>query len=136
MVRGVEAERELANLLWKKGFAVVRGPASGGGVRKRFQPDLIALKDGKIAVLEVKRSKELPVYLRPEQVLGLTEFAKRAGGKAFIAVKVIREGWIFFKIDNVKTTKRGGFKVEGRGLTLEGFLSEVLGLRKLTDYMS
>jgi Holliday junction resolvase len=133
--KGVRAERELANILWSKGFAVIRGPASGAGVRKRFQPDLVAMKAGKILVIEVKRTSSLPVYLRSEQVVGLSEFARRAGGIAYIAVKDKNKGWRFFKIDEVKTTKGGGFKVEGEGLPLENFLSEVLSIRKITDFI-
>ncbi len=133
--RGVDAERELANILWNKGFAVIRGPASGAGTRRRFQPDLVIIKSGKVAVIEVKRTSELPVYIRPEQVLGLSEFAKRAGAQAFIAVRLKGRKWLFFRLDEVKTTRRGGFKVEGKGIDLNGFIVDVLGFKKLTDFM-
>jgi len=135
LVKGVEAERELANILWSKGFAVIRGPASGAGTRKRFQPDLVAIKNGKIAVIEVKKTNKLPVYIRPEQILGLSEFSRRANAKAFIAVRLKGGKWLFYNLTEVKTTKRGGFKVEGKALDLNGFTAEVLGFKKITDFM-
>ncbi len=131
----MEAERELANILWSKGFAVIRGPASGAGTRRRFQPDLVAMKSGKIAVIEVKKTNKLPVYIRSEQILGLSEFSRRANAKAFIAVRLKGGKWLFYRLTEVKTTKRGGFKVEGKGLDLNSFIAEVLELKRITDFM-
>jgi len=136
LVKGVEAERELANILWSRGFAVIRGPASGAGTRRRFQPDLVAMKNGKIAVIEVKKTSKLPVYIRSEQILGLSEFSRRANAKAFIAVRLKGGKWLFYRLAEVKTTKRGGFKVEGKGLDLNGFIAEVLELKRITDFMT
>jgi len=94
--KGTRAENELANILWEEGFAVVRGPSSGGGSKKRFQPDLVAVREGAVIAIEVKaRSDEGPIYIEAEQVLGLAEFARRAGGKAFIAYRAKGGEWRF-----------------------------------------
>ncbi len=87
--RGFRAERELVRKLWKYGFAVIRGPASGSGARKIFYPDVVAIYRREVLVFEVKSRKKLEtIYLDPIKVEKLREFAERAGGKAFIAVKI------------------------------------------------
>ncbi|MEE8322105.1 MAG: Holliday junction resolvase, partial [Candidatus Bathyarchaeia archaeon] len=40
MTRGIQDERNLARLLWKRGFAVMRAPASGAST-KMPRPDLV-----------------------------------------------------------------------------------------------
>lgn len=109
--KGTSYERELASLLWSKGWAVIRGPASGGGARNRVQPDLVAVKDKIILVIEVKKSKGSTVYLDPGQVLGLLEWAKRAGGHAWIALRIPISGWRFHHVDSLETTQGGRFKI-------------------------
>ena len=86
---GVQAERELVKKLWKMGFAVVRGPASGAKVKKAVYPDIVAIKNSKVFVLEVKKRRELKsFYLNSKQLLKVIEFAERAGGEALIAIKI------------------------------------------------
>jgi Holliday junction resolvase len=104
-VKGSRAENELADTLWERGFAVVRGPSSGGGSRRRFQPDLVAIKDGRVVVIEVKsRSDEGPLYISAEQVMGLSEFAKRSGGIALLAFRLRGGEWRFHSIDELVPT--------------------------------
>ena len=92
--RGVSYERELANWLWGLGFAVIRAPASGGGVRHRFAPDLVAIFKGKVIVLEVKyRGKPSSISIQCDKVSKLLEFANRAGGEAYVVIKYAREPW-------------------------------------------
>ncbi|MEM0027244.1 MAG: Holliday junction resolvase Hjc [Ignisphaera sp.] len=93
---GISAEHELVRKLWKMGFAVIRGPASGAKIKRGIYPDLVALKDSKIFVFEVKRRKELKtIYIEAKQVLKIIEFARRAGGEPLLAIK----------IDSLKTWK-------------------------------
>ena len=125
--KGARAENELANILWEEGFAVIRGPSSGGGSRKRFQPDLVAIKDGNVVAIEVKaRSDEGPVYLEAEQVVGLAEFARRAGGRAFIAFRARGGEWRFHPVESLQPTG-ASFKLESpsAGLRLRDFLELV-----------
>ncbi|MGC9210377.1 MAG: Holliday junction resolvase Hjc [Acidilobus sp.] len=136
--KGTRAENELANMLWEEGFAVVRGPSSGGGSRKRFQPDLVAIKDGVVVAIEVKaRSEEGPVYIEAEQVVGLSEFARRAGGKAFIAFRLRGGEWRFHPIDGLEPTG-SSFKLRdpSSGLRFRDFLEVVLRRhRDLSEYL-
>lgn len=96
--KGVARERALANWFWELGFAVVRGPASGGGVRRRFAPDLVVLRGGRIFVFEVKYRAGGEVYVDCGKLRNLAEFAKRAGGEAYLLVKVDSGPWKVTKI--------------------------------------
>lgn len=101
--KGSRAENELADLLWERGFAVVRGPSSGGGTKKRFQPDLVAVRAGAVLVIEVKsRSSPGPLYISSEQVVGLSEFARRAGGLALIAYRARGGEWRFHRLEELE----------------------------------
>lgn len=139
--RGFAYERELARELWSRGFACIRAPASGAKVR-RAQPDLVAMKNGVILVFEVKtRRREGHVYIDAGQVEKLLEFARRAGGLAFIAVKILDgRGWRFVPAGRLSETGGGSFKVGlgevERGLRLRDL--EVLvsgGYRSLDEYI-
>ena len=106
--KGSHYERRLVELLWRRGFACVRGGSSGGGCRRRFVPDVIAMRNGVILVFEVKiRSKEDVVYIEATKVSKLLDFAKRAGGRAFIAIKYGRSEWKFIPVDKLSPSLTG-----------------------------
>jgi Holliday junction resolvase len=87
----------LVNYLAKRGYAVMRAPASGRKGSRIHYPDIIAVKDGRTLVFEVKyRSRLDTVYLTPEQVEALKEYARRSGGEAYVAVLV--KGWRWMKV--------------------------------------
>ncbi|MEM1873103.1 MAG: Holliday junction resolvase Hjc [Acidilobaceae archaeon] len=138
--RSYEAENELANILWSLGFAVVRGPASGSGVRRRFQPDLVAAKNGKILVFEIKRCSrdETALYIESSQVLGLQEWAKRAGGEAFIAIRLPGGEWRIHDVGDLEITKGGNFKLKDlkKGVRLRDLLERIEPKSKsLTEFL-
>ena len=95
-MRGKAAELQLAKLLWKRGYAVMRAPGSGKKYKKLKPPDIMAVKriDGELKVLifEVKyRERPMTVYIADYTFNTLKEYARRAGGEAYIAIKV--KGW-------------------------------------------
>ncbi|AAL63994.1 Holliday junction resolvase Hjc [Pyrobaculum aerophilum] len=97
--KGSAKERELANFFWERGCAVLRGCSSGGGVRKRYVPDVVAICKGKVLVFEVKyRSKYTPIKIEREKLEKLAVFAKRAGGEAYLLVKYGRNPWKVLEI--------------------------------------
>ena len=110
--RGFSYERDLVARLWSQGFAVMRAPASGARVRRSVAPDVVAAKNGVIMVFEVKTMrKPRTLYLRRSQVERLAEFARRAGGEAMIAVRILDgRGWRFIPLDRLEETG-GGFKI-------------------------
>ena len=124
-IRGFEAERDLARKLWQKGFAVIRAPASGAKAKYYVYPDLVAIWRGKILVFEVKRRAKLaPLYIDARQVEKLKEFCRRAGGEAFIAIKIVDEKkWYFVPLAELEQTETGKYKISvekiRNALTLE-----------------
>jgi Holliday junction resolvase len=134
--RGFRAERDLVAKLWARGFAVMRAPASGSKIRKAAYPDVVAIRKGCVAVFEVKsRSKEEAIYIEKEQVDKLVEFASRAGGKAYVAVKVAGSDWVFVPVEILEATA-SGYKVSRealmKGLNIEQ-LEVDIGLRETLD---
>ena len=137
--RGYRAERELVNELWRLGFAVMRAPASGAKIKKADYPDIVAIKDGKVAVFEVKsRAKLTTIYIDKEQINKLINFTQRAGGKAYIAVRIPHKGWKFIKAEELQETKGGRLKVTKKQLTnspnIAGVLKDLGIIKSLEEY--
>jgi|ECHhosMinimDraft_1075155.scaffolds.fasta_scaffold07715_2 Holliday junction resolvase len=106
--RGTEEERRILTLLRDRGFAVIRSPASGSK-RKDPVPDIVAMKDGVILLIEVKsRRNGKQVYVKRDQAEGILEFAHRSGGELFLAVKRPRE-LRFLKFSELRRTDGGNF---------------------------
>ncbi len=107
--RGFSYERDLVARLWASGFAVMRAPASGARARRTIAPDVVAVKNSAVMVFEVKSMKKpRTLYLRREQVDRLREFARRAGGAAMIAVRILDgRGWRFVPVERLEETERG-----------------------------
>ncbi len=127
---GFARERDLARLFWKKGFACIRGPASGAKAKRVVYPDIVAMKNGKIFVIEVKtREKRETIYVEKTKVERLIEFSKRAGGSAFLAVKYMDgSGWKFIPVEKLETTSAGNYRltpeiVAKEGLSLNDLIS-------------
>jgi Holliday junction resolvase - archaeal type len=123
--KGSAKERELANFFWERGCAVLRGCSSGGGVRKRYVPDVVAICRGKVLVFEVKyRSKYAPIKLEIEKLEKLIIFAKRAGGEAYLLVKYGRGPW---KV--LSPAERVGWEEYERAVELKAFIESLFSAR-------
>jgi Holliday junction resolvase len=141
-IRGFSHERDLARKLWDHGLAVIRAPASGSKTKHLLYPDIVIIYKGKTAAIEVKTMKKTrTLYIEAYQVKKLLEFADRAGGEAYVAVKVVGTGeWIFMPISKLEKTTNGNYKLKKEvlqeGLKLEAFISIMKGVRKLTEFKS
>lgn len=130
--KGYRAERELVNKLWRLGFAVMRAPASGSKIRKAKYPDVVAIKSGKVLVFEVKsRSKIESIYINGEQVSKLRDFSERAGGQAFIVVKIPNDVWKTVPIDSLEKLPNGSYRLNKELIERSKELYEVLRELKL-----
>ena len=111
--RGFHYERELAKMLYRLGFAVIRAPASGSRAKRVFYPDIVAVYKRNILVLEVKaRSEPCDIYIDKYKVERLRDFAERSGGEAYIAVKITSTGeWRVVPLNQLWTTKEGNYRV-------------------------
>jgi len=109
--KGKQAELELVKKLRKAGYAVMRAPASGARTKRVFYPDVLAVKfDGKnyrVLVFEVKLRKHRDtIHIAGPKIWLLQDYAKRAGGKAYIAVKISEEKqWFVFPVEMLEQQK-------------------------------
>ena len=138
--RGYRAERELVIKLWKMGFAVMRAPASGAKIKRADYPDIVAIKNGNVAVFEVKsREKASNIYIERDQIQKLMNFTKRAGGKAYIAVKIPHKEWKFIPVSELTQTKGGKYRVTKEEIlkapTFPQILKDLGLLKSLEEYV-
>jgi holliday junction resolvase Hjr len=98
--KGANAERELIKELFLRGFAVLR--VAGSGSNPLPCPDVVALKKGKVFAFECKARKGNYLPISIEQMDEEIGWAEQAGAEFFIAWKVPRQGWLFFKKENFR----------------------------------
>ena len=128
--KGVRGERELINLLWNRGYAALRAPASGAASRTP-RPDILAgnSKLKRLLAFELKVTHKHSIYVEKEQIFGLAEFSRRFGCKPYLGVKFTarRQPWIFLPIGRLKSASKS-FKVTPEIATRDGVsLDAVLG---------
>ncbi|WP_338600604.1 Holliday junction resolvase Hjc [Sulfolobus tengchongensis] len=121
--KGTSVEREVVSKLREKGFAVLRAPASGSK-RKDSVPDIVALKNGVIILIEMKSRKDgNKIYVKREQAEGIIEFAKKSGGLLFLGIK--KPGILkFVPFEKLRRTETGNYvaDIDMEGLDLEGLV--------------
>ena len=132
--KGSAHERALANKLWNMGLAVLRGCSSGGGVRKRFVPDIVAMGPGFVLIFEAKyRSERNTIRIEEEKIAKLLEFAQRAKGDAYVAIKFRGDDWRFLPVINKESLV---VKPEdlGNAYTLEQLINKYMS-KSLMEYL-
>ncbi|ADI31793.1 Holliday junction resolvase Hjc [Staphylothermus hellenicus] len=139
--RGFAHERDLLLKLWRRGFAVIRAPASGAKARRFAVPDIVAIKNNRVLAFEVKTAeKKKTIYIPKHQVEKLLVFIRRAGGYGFIAVKIVGEsGWRFIEVDKLEKTASGNYKVSPdmlvKSFKLGDLVSFVQGNKRIDEYI-
>jgi Holliday junction resolvase len=116
--KGYLLEWKLQHKLFDMGYAVMRAPRSGRiGLPT---PDLVAIKDGKIIVIECK-SREDAFTVDAEQLKELQEWEKRAGATAYIAWKMSRREPLFLRLKDVLATNGniGKKMLEEKGIGID-----------------
>ena len=117
--KGYMAERELVHKLYGFGYAVMRAPRSG---RINLpMPDIIAIKNSKILIIECKCRGDA-FSIPKEQIAELDEWIKRTSGTGYIAWKITRRWWFFIGLEKVK---------ENRGNVNKGMLKTAIGIELL-----
>ncbi len=139
--KGFARERELARYLWKQGFAVIRAPASGAKTKRVVYPDIIAIKKGRIFVIEVKtRERPETIYIDKQKIHRMIEFIERSSGEGFIAVKIMDgRGWRFIPITMLEKTPKGNYKVSvellEKAMSLDEFIRYAEPSEKITKWV-
>ncbi|MFH0889723.1 MAG: Holliday junction resolvase Hjc [Candidatus Aenigmatarchaeota archaeon] len=123
--KGSNAEREFAELLWQRGFAVVRSAGSGNlraGARY-YSPDVIAARRDRVFAFECKFRKNY-VKLSNEDLHSLKEWCARAGCRGFLAWKIARKGWWLLDIEKI-TRGINEEAMQKTALSFNSFIGEV-----------
>ncbi|MFH0906258.1 MAG: Holliday junction resolvase Hjc [archaeon] len=103
-IKGSNAERELLLIMYNEGCAASR--VAGSGSSKLPTPDIIATRDGKTIGIECKSTSSDYLNIKTEQIEELNEWIRRAGVCLYIAWRLKKDAWAFFKIENLKKTKK------------------------------
>ncbi len=111
--KGYVAENQLVHILHERGWAVMRAPRSGK--ISIPSPDIVAIKHGRVLVIEVK-SRGVGFQIRKEQLYEMKEWVSRSGGEGYIAIKIPYKGWRFLKLDDV---------IDNKGNVGKSFLEEM-----------
>lgn len=134
--KGSKYERDLANKLWSLGFAVLRGCSSGSGVKKRYVPDIVAIRGNKVLIIEVKyRSRMESLKLSRDKLRKLSEFASRCNGEIYLAVKYKGRDWKFIELNNTNNDIVITVHDVESGLGLEELMSKLFN-KPLLDFIS
>jgi Holliday junction resolvase len=124
MTRGIQDERNLVRLLWKRGFAVVRAPASGAATPMP-RPDIIAGHSGRGVqfAIEVKTTRKETLYVARKSVRQLIDFSERFGCRPILAIKFKgkRRPWVFMDPQQLDKTPAYNFKTTFTEAVHRGF---------------
>lgn len=117
----------------------MRAPASGAKIRKAEYPDVVAIMKGRVAVFEVKsRAKPSGLYIELDQIKKLIDFAERAGGIPYVAVKIPHKEWKFVKVLKEEIKEDKTYKVSKEDIEkapgIGGVLADLGLMKTLTDY--
>lgn len=109
--KGVFYERDLIRFFEAQGFSTTRIAGSGHNT----PADILAMRKGKIAAVEVKAHRTQP-RLAKEKVQELKEWCERAGAHGFLAWRAPRQEWLFLPM---KALEENQYK---EWLTVDAFL--------------
>lgn len=122
---GINKERELIHLFWKKGIPAVR--VAGSGSSSYPSPDVIAGNISRKFAIECKSVKNDSKYIPKKEINQLVEFCSAFGCEAWIGIRFQKEEWFFLPIEDLTQTKESyAINIEAakmKGLLLEELLS-------------
>lgn len=121
--KGINAERELIHLFWKRGWSACR--IAGSGSTKYPSPDIIAGNNVRKIAIECKVTKGVRQYFTAKEITELQEFSRVFGAEPWIGVKFNNIDWYFLTIEDIKDTGNG-HSINIPGAKMKGFLFEEL----------
>ena len=100
-VKGARSERELLNIMYGKGYSVMR--SAGSGVNS-LSPDIIGFKDSRGIALECKAWESSSLSLESDKIEELKRWEANSGMETFIAWRMNGRGWFFIKLGELAFT--------------------------------
>ncbi|MFA6023304.1 MAG: Holliday junction resolvase Hjc [Candidatus Pacearchaeota archaeon] len=98
--KGSNAERELLKIFTENNWRAAR--VAGSGVNDDSPCDLIAGTPLKKLAVECKTTRKKTQYITKEQMQDFLIFSEMMGLKPVIAIKFLREGWLFVEPHQMK----------------------------------
>jgi len=86
--KGSDFERAMVAEFSGRGWVAFR--AAGSGKADRFLPDVVAVKAGRVIIIECKATTKDRLSLKPA-ILALAEYARKAGADSYVAVRFFRQ---------------------------------------------
>jgi len=123
--KGARFERDIIRKFWAHGWSAIR--AAGSGSIGFPVPDVIAIKSGKILIIECKTSRKEKLNVK-KAVLELKKFSDISSGDAFIAIKFHKGSPRFYSIEELMSRKNYSVSVTDRYLSLEALIAHQLTL--------
>lgn len=125
--KGARSERELLNILYSKGYSVVR--AAGSGVNS-ISPDIIAVKAGKGIVFECKAWEKGSLNIDHEKFESMRLWRDNAMLDAYMAWRMNGDGWYFIKLEEMKKTEKNYTVTKKIAIKIGRRLDQILDLPK------
>jgi len=100
--KGSNNERELVKMFVENGWRAAR--VAGSGVNDDSPCDVIAGKKGRKLAVECKSTRKKILYISKAQMSDFIVFSAIMDLNPVIAVKFLREGWLFFSPRKMRET--------------------------------
>lgn len=121
--KGANAERELIQMFFDKGYSVVR--VAGSGATSLPSPDCLALSKEKKMAFECKSWKSKYLNISRSQAEELISWADRANIELFFAWRLPRRVWRFLKPEQFRKNKKN-FSISLKEAMSDGLTFSVL----------
>jgi len=119
--KGADFERDIVRRFWDGGWAAVR--AAGSGTTKYPVPDVIAVKDNEIILVECKTTSKDRLNIK-QAVAGLKKFAYISGARAYISVKFPKKQPRFYDICELLVAEEYTVKENNEHLSFESLIGK------------
>ncbi len=122
--KGINAERELVHMFWKKDWACIR--VAGSGSIKYPSPDILAGNSVRKIVIESKITKNKFKHFNLKEIEELKEFANIFGAEPWLAIKFENKNWYFLNPEDLKETRGLNYSINSDNIRIKGLLFEEL----------
>jgi len=102
--KGINAERELVHMFWKKDWACLR--IAGSGSSRYPSPDLLVGNKLRRLAIECKTTKEQKKYFEKREIDALRKFAHIFGAESWVAIKFKGHEWLFVSTEDLIETDK------------------------------
>ncbi len=117
--KGAKFERELVGKFQEQGWIALR--AAGSGTVKFIIPDVVAIKNDKVILIECKSTKKEKLSLK-EAILSLKKIKHLSQAKIYLAVKFHREKPRFYPLEKLLQKKNFTISIKDNYLTFDKIL--------------